>query len=1089
MNGNIRYKWRGALGVLVNDAQRRKHMAWLTRQFQLLKRDLLSFRNAATTPDAASASQSGLRADLPLDVSPDAQAADQVHAQAAPAAPTHHNLWRSLMSLVRSFSAATWAVFVVSWLLAALFISFIVVRVGQPTDNTRLAPGLARAWQPNGVYISPLYEHPDDANSIQNDDLLIAVDGIPLANITEGLMGGPRFVPSLQLDEQRIYSVVRDGRQLDLIVRPTPYPFSAILRNGWGLLLCAFLSTVMATAITLAKPNANLSRAMVLWAMAVWGVATYSIGAQVSDLFDAVRFWHWNILAYFGWLLFMVAIVRFALVFAPPSTRLFQTLNRPFAVFLTYFLPFGLTSALMLAGWLTTPNKLIWLGRVTPLGSIIGLIYFSLFVVLMVQSYLFAEDENSRRKIRLVVAGSVIGAIPNILFTVLPILLVGESLLDTNVAALFGLPTLLAITIAVLRYRLLDIDWFINRTLVYTTVTGTLALLYGAVLAAMLLMLSLMGPTFERFFGPVNSSLTNSAVVTATVVVFVAIFNPLRERVQNVVDRRFYPSKYAAQQTITEFGDAMRNEVNLDRLKERLGSVLEHTLQPTSLTLWECWNTADCDDIRDDPFTQQLVRDNTAVDLDDVLIDSPLVQRLRKLHVQVVVPLISQSEFFGLLELGPRKDRQDYARDELNLLSVLAIQAAPILHIAQLAQIQQAEALERQKLEQEMNVARRIQQALLPKETPQVPEMTFDAHYQPARAVGGDFYDYIPLADGRVVVVIGDVSGKGVPAAMIMSSTRTVIRGAVRRLGSPSDTLTRANEILQPEMPSGMFVTVFCAVYDPATHTLRYSNAGHNLPYRILNHTATPLLARGMPLGMLPNMTYEERETTLAEGEQVLLYSDGLVEAHNPLGDMFGNERLSAVLAASAKWTTRMKDILGNLRQFVGADWSPEDDITMVTLHRASGNPSDEHMIEDFTFPGEPGQDKDVALRVGAALAKFGMVPDAASNATTVVAEAAINAIEYGARNEPSLRIRVQIFTADQTLRIRVTDPGLSNVIPEIKTPDIQAKLAGQQSPRGWGLFLIRSLTDEMRFERNPETGELSLEVAWKLTDENWRRP
>src|SRR5215212_3348119 len=104
------------------------------------------------------------------------------------------------------------------------------------------------------------------------------------------------------------------------------------------------------------------------------------------------------------------------------------------------------------------------------------------------------------------------------------------------------------------------------------------------------------------------------------------------------------------------------------------------------------------------------------------------------------------------------------------------------------------------------------------------------------------------------------------------------------------------------------------------------------------------------------------------------------------------------------------------------------------------------------------------------------------------MAEAAINAIEYGARNQAALRIRVQIFTADNSLHIRVTDPGLSNVIPEIKTPDIQAKLAGQQSPRGWGLFLIKSMTDDMRFERNAETGELSLEVSWKLTDENWRR-
>src|SRR3712207_1740049 len=163
--------------------------------------------------------------------------------------------------------------------------------------------------------------------------------------------------------------------------------------------------------------------------------------------------------------------------------------------------------------------------------------------------------------------------------------------------------------------------------------------------------------------------------------------------------------------------------------------------------------------------------------------------------------------------------------------------------------------------------------------------------YQPAREVGGDFYDFHLLPEGRLGLVVGDATGKGVPAALVMSTTCGMLQLAAQALdtSSPGQVLAQVNETLLARIPANMFVTCFYAILDPKSATLSYANAGHDLPY--LHRTggdSEELRARGMPLGLMPGMGYEEKETTLQAGEAALFYSDGLVEAHDPKGEMFG---------------------------------------------------------------------------------------------------------------------------------------------------------------------------------------------------------
>jgi serine phosphatase RsbU (regulator of sigma subunit) len=250
------------------------------------------------------------------------------------------------------------------------------------------------------------------------------------------------------------------------------------------------------------------------------------------------------------------------------------------------------------------------------------------------------------------------------------------------------------------------------------------------------------------------------------------------------------------------------------------------------------------------------------------------------------------------------------------------------------------EIRQRELVEQELEVARSIQQASLPKEVPTLEGWQISPFYRPAREVGGDFYDFHFLSEGRVGLVVGDATGKGVPAALVMSTTLGMIQLAAGALdsSSPGEVLCRVNETLFARIPPNMFVTCFYAILDPESATLSYANAGHDLPYvlRGSGGECEELRARGMPLGLMPQMSYEEKEIVLQEGDSALFYTDGFVEAHDPQREMFGFPRLRALIAEHAVEGSLGEFLMEELYSFVGEGWEQEDDITLLTLKRSS---------------------------------------------------------------------------------------------------------------------------------------------------------
>ncbi|MCY4495145.1 MAG: SpoIIE family protein phosphatase [Acidimicrobiaceae bacterium] len=242
-------------------------------------------------------------------------------------------------------------------------------------------------------------------------------------------------------------------------------------------------------------------------------------------------------------------------------------------------------------------------------------------------------------------------------------------------------------------------------------------------------------------------------------------------------------------------------------------------------------------------------------------------------------------------------------------------------------------------LQNELNVASQMQQSILPKRFPQDPSYDVFASMKPARSVGGDFFDVMRLEGGVLGLAVADVSDKGVPAALFMMSSRTLLKGAAIGLGTPGEVLEEVNNLLCEDNESAMFVTLVYAVFDPSTRKLTFANGGHNTPVLIDdggNSTRLPLTG-GVALGLVPGLKYEQSSITLSPGDNVVLYTDGVTEAMNEDEEEFGMARLEGLFSESSPSGARVVNdrIFDAVMEFAG-DASQSDDITCMTL-RAGG--------------------------------------------------------------------------------------------------------------------------------------------------------
>lgn len=296
-------------------------------------------------------------------------------------------------------------------------------------------------------------------------------------------------------------------------------------------------------------------------------------------------------------------------------------------------------------------------------------------------------------------------------------------------------------------------------------------------------------------------------------------------------------------------------------------------------------------------------------------------------------PLKVKHNIIGVIYVDNRLQAGIFTPDDLDLLCAISASAAIAIENARLYQV----AVEKGRMDRELEMARRVQAGLLPTALPILPGWEFAVHWQPAREVAGDFYDFIPFPDGKIGLVIADVTDKGMPAALFMALTRSIIRAIACENPPPGEGITRANQMICVQSDQGLYVTLFFGLLDPIAGEMVYVNAGHNPPlvYNPSQHEFVSLQTTGIPVGVDGGFQYQQQVVQLQPGDYILLYTDGITEAFAPHGQEFGVDRLrkSLLTLGAPSATAMISTVLQAVNDYTN-NAAPSDDRTMLVIKR-----------------------------------------------------------------------------------------------------------------------------------------------------------
>lgn len=313
------------------------------------------------------------------------------------------------------------------------------------------------------------------------------------------------------------------------------------------------------------------------------------------------------------------------------------------------------------------------------------------------------------------------------------------------------------------------------------------------------------------------------------------------------------------------------------------------------------------------------------------------LKALEQLKAEILLPMPGSNRLMGLMALGPKKSEAAYSRNDLTLLETVASQTGLALEVSELAHSLAEEAAQRERVHREIEIAREVQEKLFPQQIPPISNATIAGACRPALGVGGDYYDVIPMEDGRIGIAIGDVSGKGISAALLMASLRASLRGAT--IDAPHDLaklMEKVSRLVYEASASNRYATFFFAAYDPSTRILEYVNAGHNPPLLFREEETIRLEAGGPVIGLLPGVKYEQQNIVLRPCDMLLTYTDGISEAMTVQQEEWGEERLES-LARKCSGTAEsiLKDIFHAVDAFT-AGAPPHDDMTLLVMKLSS---------------------------------------------------------------------------------------------------------------------------------------------------------
>ena len=736
-----------------------------------------------------------------------------------------------------------------------------------------------------------------------------------------------------------VYTVKRGGKEIKISITNGRLGLEAVMRRSGPLFLLGFVYFMIGALVFVMKPKARESLLFL--------VQTSFFGAMIcyqspSDLLHPL--WLFDVRNFIE--VFMPAPMLH-LAWRFPKTRGFLV-RQPKLAALPYVLSFALFIVMRMnstAYWNIPP-------ALNHIYNVFVMLTVLFFLLSMLWNFVRDPSPAVRLQSQAILVGIFIG------FFIPVVDLVVRSYWNVY---LFSDPVIgfavfltafpLSVGFTIVKYDLFAIDTVIKRTYGYLLTTGTVAGLYA-------LMVSLSNVTFGRMEA---SKSPIFPVVFALAVIF--FFNPVRNRVQKFIDRVFYRLEYDYQKTVHSISETMRTLLGLNEIGKRIMDFALGTMFIDSGSLmilnrdkkqYECLVRSGDDEAAketeenapplhwpaDDPLVQKMAERKKELTIYDIQRDPSFEaerdsyeQAIEQFGATLLVPLIYEDALTGLMFLGRKKSGKFYRREDINLLETLANQGAVAIENARMIE----EVIEKQRMEEELGIARDLQMSMLPSSCPKTKGLDIAARSIPAMEVGGDFFDFIDMSEEKIGVIVGDVTGKSVSGALVMAASRSVFRMLTEQALSIGRIMSLANRRTKKDIKAGMFVALLYAVIDGEKRSICFSSAGQTQPVHLSARTGEAILleAEGdtFPLGILEEVEYRETSIDLEPGDKGVFYTDGIVEAMNPAKEIFGFDRLLEVVRNSSADTAEemLQRILAQVNAFV-SEADQHDDLTVIVV-------------------------------------------------------------------------------------------------------------------------------------------------------------
>ncbi|HEY3990958.1 MAG TPA: GAF domain-containing SpoIIE family protein phosphatase [Acidobacteriaceae bacterium] len=593
----------------------------------------------------------------------------------------------------------------------------------------------------------------------------------------------------------------------------------------------------------------------------------------------------------------------------------------------------------------------IWFNRIV---DPLNLACVVLYVVAVLDKLRSATTADVRRRMQVLAFGSIVGLGSLLLvFVLLPHFGIAPNkhlwITLPGYLLFFAAPFSFAYVVVV--QRALDVRILLRMGTKYALARYSLLVAEFAVVGFILI----------RFVVPLVRHKENLPVTIPVLILVAAVLiklftshDSISSRLQRWLDRKFFREAYDAELVLSELSDQARRFTEarplVDTVTRRISEVLHvssiavYLRQGHSFGLEHCIGGADDVPKRFEESSstvRNLARSNQPATLYRenpdgwfLLADDRERRALDTLRAELLLPLAGRDKLLGFISLGPKRSEEPYTPSDLRLLQSVSTQAGLALEISALVHSLASEAARRERIDREIEIAREVQERLFPQQLPTLPGHSIHGACRPAQGVGGDYYDVLSLDDGSLGLAIGDVSGKGISAALLMASLRASLRGMT--MDGPADLavlMSRVNRLVYESSATNRYATFFFSIYEPAPRLLRYVNAGHNPPYVLRNSEVHALDGGGPVIGLLPDAIYEECRLLLEPGDLLLAYTDGISEALNLQEQEWGEERMLAAARARLpeNASTILRHIVTEADRFA-ATAPQHDDMTLLLM-------------------------------------------------------------------------------------------------------------------------------------------------------------